>query len=86
MGDLNKIEGDVVNPEVLRKADLIRKTRRVTVKILGDGQIKRAFKVEGVKVSKEARAKLEKAGGEIVVKKEVKTKLKKTEKKTVVKK
>ena len=57
VGDLNKIEGDVINKKTLRvKRD---------VKILGNGEISRAVKVEGLKVSKVAREKIEKAGGHV---------------------
>ncbi|MFA6365090.1 MAG: 50S ribosomal protein L15 [Candidatus Paceibacterota bacterium] len=38
---------------------------RARVKILGEGEVKKAFVVEGCEVSKEARKKIEAAGGTI---------------------
>ncbi len=67
VGSLNKIEGDVVNLDSLKKVGLIKRTRKTTVKILGKGEINKALKIEGLPVSKEAQAKIEKAGGEIII-------------------
>ena len=55
VGDLEKIvSGNAVNQKTLGK-----------VKILGNGEVKKAFSVEGLKVSKGAKVKIEKAGGTI---------------------
>lgn len=54
-GDLEKrVSGNLVNKETLGK-----------VKILGNGEVKKAFTVEGLKVSKSAKLKIEKAGGTV---------------------
>jgi len=39
----------------------------VAVKILGDGELSRAFKVTAAKFSESAKAKIEKAGGQAIV-------------------
>ncbi len=59
--------GDVISPEALHKAGIIRniKGKVPAVKILGAGDVKKSFVVENCKVSKEARVKIEKAGGTI---------------------
>jgi large subunit ribosomal protein L15 len=51
---------------LLAAIGLIEKTSRsASVKILGSGEIKSAITVKGLSVSKEARAKIEKAGGKV---------------------
>ena len=65
LGDLaEKIKGDVINMKTLLEAGLIRKSDK-EVKILGKGVIKRPIKIEGLKVSKSAKNKIESAGGEV---------------------
>lgn len=61
-----KIEGNLVNPEILAKSGLINLSKGAEIKILGDGELKKAFKVEGVSLSKNAKEKIEKAGGKIM--------------------
>jgi large subunit ribosomal protein L15 len=63
---LEKFEkGATVNPTTLVEKNILDmvlgKTPRV--KILGTGEVKHALNFEGVIVSKEAKAKIEKAGG-----------------------
>jgi len=65
VGDLEKLEGDAVNRESLIKAGLIRDNDQ-GVKLLGDGELSKAFTVEVDKVSASARTKIEAAGGKIV--------------------
>ena len=65
IGDLEKkIKGDLVNKKTLTEAGLIRKSDK-NAKILGNSEIKRAFKIEGLKISESAKKKIEAAGGEI---------------------
>lgn len=59
-----KIKGDIINKQVLLEAGLIRKSDK-EVKILGNGVVKRPIKIEGLKVSKSAKNKIESAGGEV---------------------
>jgi large subunit ribosomal protein L15 len=55
----------VINPEVLRKAGVI-KTKR-PVKILGDGELSAALTVQAHKFSKSAQEKITAAGGKFEV-------------------
>lgn len=57
-------EGDVINPNSLERAGLVP-NHKTTVKILGDGDIKKKFTIIDCKVSKSAAEKIKKAGGEI---------------------
>jgi large subunit ribosomal protein L15 len=63
LGDLaERFEaGASVTPETLATARLARKTR--PVKILGDGELKKALNVSAHKFSASAKASIEKAGG-----------------------
>ena len=64
--DLNKkIEGGIINREVLIKAGLMKKSDK-KIKILGNGEIKKSFQVEGLKISENAKKKIEAAGGKVV--------------------
>lgn len=54
-------EQSEINPDVLALHGLVRAGR--PVKILGDGELSRAFTVVAHKFSKSAREKIEKAGG-----------------------
>jgi len=62
---LERVEGDTVNRESLIKAGLIRDNDE-GVKLLGDGEVAKAFTVEVDKVSASAKSKIEAAGGTIV--------------------
>ena len=55
----------IINPEVLRKAGVIRGPGRV--KILGDGELKAAITVQAHKFSKAAQEKITQAGGKVEV-------------------
>jgi len=68
VGDLAALDASVteVNAEVLASAGLIRGGVS-TVKILGNGEITRAFKITAAKFSESAKAKIEKAGGQAIV-------------------
>ena len=54
-----------INPEVLVKAGLVQNAKR-GVKILGDGEVKKSFKIEDCLISKSAKEKIVKAGGTVV--------------------
>jgi large subunit ribosomal protein L15 len=54
-----------INPEVLRKAGVIK--TKDPVKILGDGELKVALNVSAHKFSKSAQEKITKAGGKVEV-------------------
>jgi large subunit ribosomal protein L15 len=64
LAELAKVEGDVVNIESLKQADVIN--QNITrARIFLSGEIDRAVKVQGIKASKGARAAIEAAGGSI---------------------
>ncbi len=61
-------KGDEVNNETLAKKGLVK--RNLPVKILGDGELKKALNVSAEAFSKSAKEKIEKAGGQAIVKSE----------------
>jgi len=67
VGDLAALPTDVseVSAAVLSANGLIR-AGEAQVKILGDGEIKRALKVTAAKFSASAKAKIEQAGGQAI--------------------
>jgi large subunit ribosomal protein L15 len=68
VGDLSTLDAGIteVNAQVLASNGLIRGGESL-VKILGDGEPGRAFKVTAAKFSESAKAKIEKAGGQAIV-------------------
>ena len=66
LAELSKVEGDLVNRSVLIEAGLVRDNKQ-GIKVLGDGNVEKAFTVEADKVSASARAKIEAAGGKVVI-------------------
>lgn len=64
VGGLERIRGDEATPETMKAAGLIRTLRR-PVKVLGSGEVSRSIKVTAHAFSRSARAKIEKAGGEV---------------------
>jgi large subunit ribosomal protein L15 len=68
VGDLARLDAAVteVTAVSLAAAGLIR-SGEVVVKVLGDGELTRAFKVTAAKFSAGAKAKIEAAGGSVVV-------------------
>ena len=74
--DLNIFaENEVVNLESLKDKNLIKK-KGLSVKILGNGEIKKPLTVQANAFSKSAQEKISKAGGkvEIITGKNIKTK------------
>ena len=64
--ELALVDGDVVDLEALKKANLVsRLTRRV--KIIASGTLDKAVIVKGLQVTKGARASIEAAGGKVEV-------------------
>ena len=67
VSDLNAFKADaLINEQLLREANLVR-GQFTGIKILGDGELKHALKVEADKVSATAREKIEKAGGTVTL-------------------
>jgi large subunit ribosomal protein L15 len=61
---LGKVQGTEVSPETLHAAGLIAEPDR-PVKLLGMGEVERAYTVRGLAVSVAARGKVETAGGTV---------------------
>jgi large subunit ribosomal protein L15 len=66
IGDLARLEGTTVDAEVLREAGLIRSSKGL-VKILGTGDVDRAYTIEAHAFSAGAKQKIEAAGGSTAV-------------------
>ena len=66
IGDLATLKKDTIGPEELRAAGLIHK-RHPLVKVLGDGELKKAVTVRAHAFSSSARSKIESAGGKVEV-------------------
>ncbi|MEE2668932.1 MAG: 50S ribosomal protein L15 [Gemmatimonadota bacterium] len=64
--DFSRVEGTVINAEILKKAGLIRSTKGL-VKVLSMGDVARAYTVEAHKFSSSAVTKIEAAGGTVNV-------------------
>ena len=64
LGELNKVDADVIDLEALRQADLITaKIKRV--KVFLSGELKKALTLKGLAVTKGAKTVIEAAGGKI---------------------
>ncbi|HEY4899989.1 MAG TPA: 50S ribosomal protein L15 [Terriglobales bacterium] len=63
LATLNETE---ITPEVLRKVGIVT-SKNTLVKVLGQGELKKALTVHAHKFSKSAQEKIEKAGGKINV-------------------
>lgn len=67
LDDLNRFDaGTTVNEQLLRESKLVR-GNVAGLKILGDGELKHALKIEADKVSGTARQKIESAGGTVTL-------------------
>jgi large subunit ribosomal protein L15 len=62
---LDRLEETTINPEVLRKTGIVRTAN--PVKILGDGELRKALTVQAHKFSKSAQEKITRAGGKCEV-------------------
>jgi large subunit ribosomal protein L15 len=64
LGELSKVAGDLVDVAALKAANVVpRNTKRA--RIMLSGTIDRALTVQGVKVTRGARAAIEAAGGKV---------------------
>jgi len=64
LGQLEKLDGDTVDRDSLIKAGLVRDNKQ-GIKLLGDGEISKAYTVNVSKVSASAKSKIEAAGGSV---------------------
>jgi large subunit ribosomal protein L15 len=65
LSDLNNLKEDIVDIDVLKLNKLISKIIK-EVKIINSGELKKAVKLKGLKISKSASEELIKSGGEII--------------------
>ena len=63
---LATLDATEITPEVLRKVGIVT-SKNTLVKVLGQGELKKALTVHAHKFSKSAQEKIEKAGGKITV-------------------
>lgn len=66
LSELNKIEGDVVDLQSLKAANVIRRDMK-RARIILSGEITRKLTFKGVKVTRGAKAAIEAAGGSVEV-------------------
>ncbi len=66
IGRLNELEGDTFDFDSLKKLGVVRKLQD-GLKILGEGELKRAITVTAHVFSASAKEKIEAAGGKVVV-------------------
>ena len=62
--ELSKVQGDIVDMVSLQAAGLIKNTTQYA-KIVLSGELKRKLTVQGIPVTKGAKAAIEKAGGKV---------------------
>ncbi len=64
LGELAKVDGDVVTLETLKQANVLKDATQYA-KVLLSGELNKAVTVRGLKVTKGARAAIEAAGGKV---------------------
>jgi large subunit ribosomal protein L15 len=64
LGELAKVEGDVVDLDALKKANIVTRDMK-RAKIFLSGEIDRAVTVKGITLTKGAKAAIEAAGGKV---------------------
>jgi large subunit ribosomal protein L15 len=64
LGELNQIEGDVVDLATLKAANLIT-ANILFVKVFASGEVKKALKLKGVRITAGAKKAIETAGGKV---------------------
>lgn len=64
LGELNKVDSEVIDLEALQKADLINANIK-RAKVFLSGEIKKAVTIKGLAVTKGAKAAIEAAGGKV---------------------
>ena len=64
LGELNAIEGDTVDLEALKNADLVR-DNVTRARVFLSGELGKALTLKGLVVTKGAREAIEKAGGKV---------------------
>ncbi len=68
VGLLDRFDAEaVITPEFLIEQGLVKQVKNGGVKILGNGEVSKAFKVQTNAISQAAQAKIEAAGGSVEV-------------------
>ena len=62
--ELAKVEGDTVDLDALKKANVVTKNTR-TAKVVASGEINKAVTLKGLRATKGAKAAIEAAGGKV---------------------
>ena len=66
VSDLNKLDAGEITGEILKNAGLVKNTE-IPIKILGNGEVEKAFTIKANAFSKTAVSKIEAAGGKAEV-------------------
>jgi large subunit ribosomal protein L15 len=66
VGDLERVDAGTVDRDVLVRSGLARSSSKL-IKILGEGEVTKAFTIHADKFSASAKEKIEKAGGTVIV-------------------
>ena len=64
LSELSKVEGDIISLETLKAANVVRRDM-TRARIVLSGDITRAFTIQGVALTKGAKAAVEAAGGKV---------------------
>ncbi len=64
LSELAKVEGDIVSLETLKAANVVRRDQ-TRARVVLSGEVTRAFTVQGVALTKGAKAAIEAAGGKV---------------------
>jgi large subunit ribosomal protein L15 len=64
LGDLNNLTEDIIDLEALKANKLVSKITK-EVKVINSGELKKAIKIKGLKISKTASDEVKKSGGEV---------------------
>jgi large subunit ribosomal protein L15 len=64
VGELEKIQGDIVDLDSAKAAGIIR-SNAISMKLLGKGEVKKSYKVKVCKCSSSAEEKIKAAGGSV---------------------
>ena len=64
LGELNKVDGDVIDLDALKRADLVKLSAK-RAKVFLSGELTKAVTLKGLAVTKGAKAAIEAAGGKV---------------------
>ncbi len=64
LGELNKVDSDIIDLDALKKADLVNQNIQ-RAKVFLSGELTKSVTIKGLGITKGARAALEQAGGKV---------------------